>query len=61
MHLWEAQADGLAVIAACNGHPTLRGLIFDDNDLENAPGKAVIETALDALQASIPGLYLIFH
>jgi len=56
--LWESHADGLAVIAACGGHPTLRTLDFKDNGLEDAPGRAAIEAALDALQASIPGLLL---
>jgi len=59
MRLWESLADGLAVIAACTGHPTLRELSFEHNDLENAPGRAAIEAALDALQASIPGLLLL--
>jgi len=58
MRLWESLADGLAVIAACTGHPTLRTLDFRSNDLQHAPGRAAIESALDALQASIPGHYL---
>jgi len=58
MRLWESLADGLAVIAACMCHPTLRKLSFSDNGLQHAPGRAVIEAALDALQASIPGLDL---
>jgi hypothetical protein len=58
MRLWESQADSLAIIAACMSHPTLRQIDFARNDLENAPGRAVIEAALDALQASIPGLRL---
>ena len=53
MRLWESQADGLAVIAACTGHPTLRDISFAHNDLEIAPGRAAIAAALDALQASI--------
>ena len=57
MCLWESQADGLAVIAACTGHPTLREIVFKYNHQEPAPGRA-IETALDALEASIPGLRL---
>jgi len=56
--LWESLADGLAVIAACSGHPTLRTLEFQRNRLEHAPGRAAIEAALDALQASIPGVRL---
>ena len=56
MRLWESQADGLAVVAACTGHPTLRTIDFWDNGLPNAPGRAVIDAALDALEASIPGL-----
>ena len=56
MRLWESQADGLAVVAACTGHPTLRTIDFWDNGLPNAPGRAVIDAALDALAASIPGL-----
>jgi hypothetical protein len=59
MRLWESQADSLAIIAACMSHPTLRELSFEHNDLENAPGRAAIEAALDALQASIPGLLLL--
>jgi hypothetical protein len=58
MSLWESQADGLAVIAACTGHPTLHEISFEDNRLQNAPGRAAIDAALDALQASIPGLRL---
>jgi len=59
MRLWESRADSLAIIAACMSHPTLRELSFEYNDLENAPGRAAIEAALDALQASIPGLLLL--
>jgi len=54
MRLWESLADGMAVIAACTDHPTLREISFEFNDL-NVPGRAAIEAALDALQASIPG------
>jgi len=60
MRLWESQADGLAIIAACKGHPTLRTISFEYNDLGDAPGRAVIEGALVALQESIPGLRLIY-
>jgi len=60
MRLWESQADGLAVIAACSSHPTLREISFEYNDLEDAPGRAVIQGALVALQESIPGLRLTF-
>jgi len=60
MCLWELQADGLAVIAACTGHPTLREISFMYNDIEDAPGRAVIEGALVALQESIPGLCLTY-
>jgi len=56
--LWQSHADGLAVVAACGGHPMLRTLDFQYNDLEHAPGRAAIEAALDALQASIPELLL---
>jgi len=59
VRLWESPADGLAVVAACMGHPTLRTLNFQYNDLEHAPGRAAIEAALDALQASIPELRLL--
>ena len=38
-------------------HPTLREISFAYNDL-NVPGRAALEAALDALQASIPGLDL---
>jgi hypothetical protein len=58
MRLWESLSDGLAVIAACSSHPTLREIQFEDNDLEDAPGREAIEAALDALQASIPELRL---
>jgi len=60
MRLWESQADGLAVIAACTDHPTLREISFEYNDLGDAPGRAVIEGALVALQNSSPGLRLLF-
>jgi hypothetical protein len=55
MRLWESQADGLAVVAACTGHPTLCAISFIYNGLQNAPGIAAIDAALDALEASIPG------
>ena len=58
MRLWESQTDGLDVIAACTGHPTLRTLNLFGNALEDAPGRAAIEGALVALQESIPGLHL---
>jgi len=58
MRLWESQADSLAFIAACTDHPTLRKISFVDNGLQHAPGRAAIEAALDALQASIPRLSL---
>jgi len=56
--LWETQADGLAVIAACTGHPTLRTIDFEYNYPEDGPDRAVIEGALVALRESIPGLRL---
>jgi hypothetical protein len=56
--LWDSLADGLACVAACTGHPTLRTLDFQHNGLEHAPGRAAIEAALDALQVSIPELRL---
>jgi len=60
MRLWALhEDDGLAVVAACTGHPTIRTLYIDGNRLENAQGRADIETALDALEASDPGLHLI--
>jgi len=59
VRLWESLADGLAVVAACTGHPTLRTLDFRFNGLEHAAGRAAIEAALDALQASIPELRLL--
>jgi len=49
MRLWESQADGLAVIAACAGHPTLCASSFEHNRLAVAPGRATIEAALNAL------------
>ena len=58
MRLWESPVDSLAVIAACTGHPTLRDISLRFNDLEDSPGRAAIDAALDALQASIPGLRL---
>ena len=60
MRLWESQADSLAIIAACTGHPTLRTISFEYNALGDAPGRAVIEGALFALQESIPGLSLTY-
>ena len=60
MRLWESQADGLAVIAACTGHPTLRTLRLFYNALWDAPGRAFIEGTLVALQESIPGLLLTY-
>jgi len=54
VRLWESLEDGLAVIAACAGHPTLREIDFQLNDLEHVPGRAAIEAALDALDASSP-------
>jgi len=50
--LWGSLEDGLAVVAACTRHPTLRKLDFQFNGLEGARGRAVIEAALDALAAS---------
>jgi len=58
MRLWESQADGLAVIAACAAHPTLRTLYIQHNGLDQTSGTAAIVAALDTLQASIPGLHL---
>jgi len=40
MRLWESQADGLTVIAACAGHPMLLEISFGHNHLENAPALA---------------------
>ena len=59
VRLWESLADGLAVFAACTSHPTLRTPDFRYNELQHAPGRAAIEAALDALQASIPQLRLL--
>ena len=59
VRLWESLADGLAVVAACTGHPTLRALDFQGNGLERAPGRAAIDAALNGLQASIPGLHFL--
>jgi len=52
MRLWEAREDGLALIAACTGHPTLQRLLVCGNELYAAPGRAAIDAALDALDAS---------
>jgi len=60
MHLWESQADGLAVIAACTSHPSMRTINFTYNALGDAPGRGVIEGVLVALQESIPGLRLTY-
>jgi len=49
MELWGSLEDGLAVIAACTRHPTLRKLDFQCNGLEGAAGHEAIEAALDAL------------
>jgi len=43
VRLWDSPADGLAVVAACMGHPTLRTLDFQLNGVEHAPGRAAIE------------------
>jgi len=59
VRLRESLADGLAIVAACTGNPTLRALDFQHNGREHAPGRAAIEAALDALQASIPELRLL--
>jgi len=56
MRMWESLADGLAVIAACTAHPTLFALGFERIRLDDAPGSAAIDAALDALEASIHGL-----
>jgi len=53
VRLWESLADGLAVVAACTSHPTLRTLEFQFNGLEHAPGRAAIEAALDALSIAL--------
>jgi len=58
MRLWESPVDSLAVIAACTGHPTLRDISFRFNDLEDSPGRAAIDAAMDALEASSPELLL---
>jgi len=58
VRLWESLADGLAVITACTGHPTLRTVSFQYNQLENAPDRAAIEAELDALELSILELRL---
>jgi len=50
--LWGSLEDGLAVVAACTGHPTLHALDFKYNDLDRARGRAAIEAALDALETS---------
>jgi len=56
MLLWVSQADGLAIITACTGHPTLHTISFYNNALGNA---AAIEAALDRLAASILGVHLV--
>ena len=61
MRLWESQADGLSMFAACTGHPVLRTIPFMYNALEDAPGRAVIEGALVTLQESVPGLRLTYN
>jgi len=58
MSLWVSLEAGLAVIAACTDHPTLCTLNFLGNDLDAAPGRAAIEAALDALEASNTKLHL---
>jgi len=57
--LWESLADGLAVVAACTGHPTLREISFQYNDVAHDPGREAIEAALDALHAACPELRLL--
>jgi hypothetical protein len=49
--LWGSLEDGLALLAACTGHPTLRALNLRYN-MQYDPGRDVIEAALDALAAS---------
>jgi len=48
MHLWESPEDGLAVVAACTGHPTLRELSFWGNNIP-ATASAAVGVALAAL------------
>jgi len=59
---WVSLEDGLAVIAACTGHPTLRELSFQNNDLleggQDAAGHEAIEAALDALEAANAELHV---
>jgi len=49
--LWESLEDGLAVLAACTGHSTLRELVLNRNN-QNAPAPAAVGGALAALVAS---------
>jgi hypothetical protein len=51
VRLWESFEDGLAVIAACTGHPTLRELDLNGNN-QDAPAPAAVGGALSALVAS---------
>jgi len=58
VRLWHSLEDGLAVVAACTGHPTLRMLNLRLNGLEGAAGHEAIEVALLALAASHADLRL---
>jgi len=49
--LWESLEDGLAIVAACTGHPTLRRLCFWGNDTDD-PAPAAVGIALAALVAA---------
>jgi len=61
VRLWHSPGDGLAVVAACRGHPTLRTINFQHNGLEGAPGRPLIWAALDALAASNAKLHVQFR
>jgi len=51
MHLWQSLEDGLAVVAACTGHPTLRELSFWDNSM-GAHAPVAVGAALGCLVAA---------
>jgi len=53
VRLWESLEDGLAVIDACTGHPTMRKLSLRDNS-PDGPAPAAVGVALAALVTSGP-------
>lgn len=48
----------MAVIVPARPPHAAHDLLLGDNHLQNAPDRAAVDTALDALEASIPGVRL---